>query len=146
LVQIIDTRAVFISRTLSVVNSIVPVDTTLDMSVQAGATYLVDGFLSVGVSAAEGLLLNAGNSSATESGLGLNTWAYDTTALASQTNATSFNANMVALTGALSVVVIKGILFVNGAGIFGLQFAQNVAGAAGSSIFPGSYLKLTRVG
>jgi hypothetical protein len=146
--QIIDTRVAFIAegRTLSVANSIVPVDTTLDLPVQAGATYLVDGYLTVSCLAASGFLLNAGGSSATVSGMGLNTWAWAGATLESQVNATSLNANMVALTLALSAIVIKGSIFVNAAGTFGLQFAQNVSGASSSNIFPGSYLKLTRVG
>lgn len=131
---------------VTVTSSVTPVDTTLDVAtLQAGATYLINGYLTVAAGASGGLLLNAGASTATMTAMGINVWAWNTTTLAAQANVTTLAGNMVALTGALTAVTFQGVLFVNAAGSFGLQFAQNASNATGTTIQPGSYFTLNRV-
>lgn len=131
---------------VSVTSSVTPIDTTLDVaSLQAGATYLIDGYLTMQSGASGGLLLNAGASTATMTAMGINTWAWNGATLAAQGNVTTLAGNMVALTGVLTAVTFQGILFVNAAGSFGLQFAQNASNATPTVIQPGSYFTLNRV-
>lgn len=136
-------------NSISVTSSTTFVDTTLDTPpLVAGASYLIIGYLSIANGASGGLKLaptTAGTGVATATLLSLDTWAWNTTTLAAQGNVTALSSNLVALTGAVTVVQLTGLLTVNAAGTFGLQFAQNASNATATTLNAGSWLYLSRI-
>lgn len=137
-------------NSISVTSSTTEVDTTLDTPpLVAGATYMIQGYLSITNGASGGLKVTptpAGAGVATATLLSLDVWAYNTTTIAAQGNITSLASNLVALTGAVTVVEFTGMMTVAAGGTFGLQFAQNASNGTATTLNAGSWMKLTRIG
>lgn len=132
----------------SVTSSTTLVDSTLNTlsNLVAGGQYGIDAYLSITNNASGGLKLafNTGAGFATATDLQVDTWAYNTTTLAAQGSITSLASNLVALTGALTVVRLAGFINVNAGGLLGLMFAQNASFATATTINVGSWIKMTR--
>lgn len=116
----------------------------LSAALVAGGTYIFEVYLSVTNNASGGLKLafsNAGTSSISVA----DTWSYNNTTVAAQSNITSFASNLVAYTGAVTTVSVNGTIVVTTGGVLALQFAQNASFATATTINPGSFLWLERV-
>ena len=122
-----------------------PVTGNSSFSVVAGGVYIFDIYLSVANNAAGGLKLAFGGTS-TATLLSADTWAYNTTTVAAQSNITSLASNLVAYTGAVTTINITGTFVPATAGTFLLQFAQNVSTTATTSINAGSNFWMDRIG
>ena len=119
--------------------------TGLVTTLQSGASYSIWGYHSVSANASGGLKLGCNGGTATATLLSIDTWAYSTTTTAAQTNITALSSNLVAYTGAVSVVEFTGFIKVNAGGTFQMQAAQNASFGTATTIANGSFVQFTRL-
>ena len=128
---------------VSVTSSTTFVTTGLQASLQAG-TYIFDAYLSVTNGAGGGIKV-VGGGTAVASLFVADTWSYNLTTVAAQTNVTSEASNLVAYTGSITTINCTGTIVVSTAGTFNIQFAQNVSNGTATTVNSGSYLWIERV-
>ena len=110
----------------------------------AGGVYVYDIYLSVTCNASGGLKLAFGGTT-TATSISSDTWAYNTTTVAQQTNVTTLTGNMLAYTGLVNTVNITGTILTATSGTFYLQFAQNASYATATTINPSSNFWVDRI-
>ena len=116
------------------------------ITVAAGKTYIIEGWLTVTAGAAGGikLLIDSPNG-ATATTFTTTFLAYDGITLAANTTQTTYGSNNLAYTGAVTDVLIQGAIIVNAGGNLRLRVGQNVSDATTTSIKVGSRLGIRRI-
>lgn len=110
----------------------------------AGGVYVFDIYLTVTTTTANGLILKFGGT-ATATTLSADTWAYDTTTVAAQSNITALSSNLLSYkTMALTTINVTGTIICNAGGTFYLEAAQNTASGT-SYINAGSNFWIDRI-
>jgi hypothetical protein len=110
-----------------------------------GKTYLIRGHLSVSSGASGGIkvqLTAAGGLTLTSASITM--FAYAGTTLSANTTTTAIGASGVAVTAAITDVIIEGVIVVNVAGTLSVQMAQNVSNGTTTSVLVNSYFKCER--
>lgn len=112
----------------------------------AGKTYLIEGWFSVTAPAAGGIKLAfAAAAGLTLTSLAVNALAVSGTTVVSNTTITAALTDLlIAYTGTVTDIYIKGSIVVNAGGTLRVQMAQN-ASSGTTSVFVGSYLKASRI-
>lgn len=127
-------------------NTTLATATGLTVTLVAGKTYAVEGWLSTTAGASGGLkiaLVAAASLSATS--CRFQALAFNGTTLVANTTVTALGSNIVANTAVITDVYIKGSIVVNAGGTINVQMAQNVSNGTPSSIFAGSDFSAVRI-
>lgn len=120
--------------------------TGLSLSLVAGKTYYIEGWLSVTAGASGGLkaaLVASGGLTATSCRIGA--VAFNGATIVANTTVTSLGSNIVANTAVITDVYVKGSIVVNAAGTINVQAAQNASNGTTTSVFAGSTFCARRV-
>jgi hypothetical protein len=121
--------------------------TGLSIALTAGATYIIQGWLSTTSGAAGGLkvkLFASGGLTATSIRAVAIAWN-STTVVSNVAATTSLGANLVATNAVITDVYISGSIVVNVAGSMVVQAAQNTSDGTTTSVFANSNFSCTRV-
>jgi hypothetical protein len=113
-------------------------------SLIAGGVYVFELYLSVTNGSAGGLKIAFGGT-ATAATLSTDTWTYNTTTVAAQSNVTSLASNLVAYTGTVTTVNGNGTIVPATSGTFYLTFAQNVSNATATTLNAGTNFWIDRI-
>ena len=118
---------------------------SLILNVNAGATYVLDLYLSVSASAGGGIAINLGQGTTTAATATFDTWIYNTSTVAAQGNTLTLTGNLTTFTGLATAVTVQGSFTATKTGTLAVFAAQNVGGNASSTtINVGSYVTLQR--
>ncbi len=126
-------------------NTVLANVTGLTDTLVAGATYLIDGYLSTTNNGTGGIKLQFASGGATATTLLMDTWVYNTTTLTAEVNISSLASPLVSSAVAATAVFFGGTIVVNTGGALQLQAAQQVSNGTALTIANGSYLMLTRI-
>lgn len=118
----------------------------MTVNVNAGATYMVDMYLSVAASAGGGIAVNLGQGTATAATATLDTWLYNTTTVSGQGNTLALTTSLPTFTGIVTAVTTSGSFICTKSGTISVFVGQNTGGTASTTtVNVGSYLNLTRL-
>lgn len=116
----------------------------MTVTLLAGAVYDVELYITGTANASGGLKVALGGT-ATATSLSIDTWVYNSTAVAAQGVVTSLASNLVANTGAFTTLFASGTIQVNAGGTLTVTAAQNVSFATASTFLVNSNIVLTRI-
>ena len=119
----------------------------LTVPVVSGATYIFEIYLQ-GVSGATGGLkvsLYGSSTTATFTAGYADSWLYNGTTIAGQTQTQAASGNQISTAAIYSTATITGSITVNAGGNFAVMAAQVASNGTSTTVLPGSYLMVTRV-
>lgn len=119
--------------------------TGMSVNLVAGATYIIDIYLAGTAGASGGIKVSLGGGTATATSFAADSWLYNGTTVAGQTQSTTYSGNQVATTAAFTTCFITGTIVVNAGGTFVVQAAQNASNGTATTIAVNSNMTLTRV-
>ena len=118
----------------------------MSVSVLAGATYMVDLYLSVTASAGGGIAVNLGQGTAAAATFTMDTWLYNGTTVQGQGNTTALTTSLPTFTGLVTAISTQGSFIATKSGTVAVFASQNVGGTASTTtVNVGSYINLTRL-
>ncbi len=117
----------------------------MTVNVNAGATYMVDMYLSTTASAGGGIAVNLGQGTSAAATFTADTWMYNGTTVQAQGTTSALTTSLPTFTGLVTAVTTSGSFICTKTGTLAVFVGQNTGGTASTTtVNVGSYINLTR--